>query len=248
MLNIIIPIAGTSELFEKAGYIYPKPLIEINGKPMIELVLENLIAVKREKKFTFIIREEDRINFHLDNTLKLLVPDANTVSIKRPTQGALCSVLMSIDNIQPDEELLLLNGDQLIDRDFDQLLYFFSHGDSDAGLVTFTSVHPRWSYVRTDEKNNVLETAEKNPISKNAIAGFYYFKNAHTFIEAATQVLLKDCRINGNFFISSTINEYVLMNKKVLNYPIESHQYHSFYSPQMINEYEIQAKNKYGTV
>ena len=44
-LNIIIPIAGTSELFEKAGYMYPKPLIEINGKPMIELVLKKLELV-----------------------------------------------------------------------------------------------------------------------------------------------------------------------------------------------------------
>src|SRR5437763_8760790 len=101
MLNIIIPIAGTSELFEKAGYIYPKPLIEINGQLMIEMLLENLSSVKQEKKFSFIIREEDCVNFHLDNTLKLLVPDAYVALIKRPTQGALCSVLMSIDSIQP---------------------------------------------------------------------------------------------------------------------------------------------------
>lgn len=242
MLNIIIPIAGTSELFEKAGYIYPKPLIEINGKLMIELVLENLLTIKKEKKFTFIIREEDCINFHLDNTLCLLVPDANIVTIKRPTQGALCSVLMSIDKIDPEDELLVLNGDQLIEQNLDKVLDKFQKAEANAGLLTFLSVHPRWSYARTDEDDNVLETAEKNPISKNAIAGFYYFKNASLFIEAATNVLLKDCRVNDRFFISSTINEYVLMNKKVLNYSIGGPQYHSFYSPQMINEYESSAK------
>jgi NDP-sugar pyrophosphorylase family protein len=242
MLNIIIPIAGTSELFEKAGYIYPKPLIEINGKLMIEMVLENLLPVKTEKKFTFIIREEDCVNFHLDNTLRLLIPDANVATIKRPTQGALCSVLMSIDNIQPDDELLIVNGDQLIDQNLDKVISSFHKEGAEAGLLTFSSVHPRWSYARTDENNHVLETAEKNPISRNAIAGFYYFKNASDFIEAATNVLLKDTRINDLFFISSTINEYVLMNKKVLNFSIGGHQYHSFYSPQMINEYESSVK------
>jgi NDP-sugar pyrophosphorylase family protein len=242
MLNIIIPIAGTSELFEKAGYIYPKPLIEINGKLMIEMVLENLLPVKTDKKFTFIIREEDCVNFHLDNTLRLLIPDANVATIKRPTQGALCSVLMSIDNIQPDDELLIVNGDQLIDQNLDKVIASFHKEGAEAGLLTFSSVHPRWSYARTDENNHVLETAEKNPISRNAIAGFYYFKNASDFIEAATNVLLKDTRINDLFFISSTINEYVLMNKKVLNFSIGGQQYHSFYSPQMINEYESSVK------
>ncbi|MDB5251202.1 MAG: Nucleotidyl transferase [Flaviaesturariibacter sp.] len=241
-LNIIIPIAGTSELFQKAGYIYPKPLIEINGKPMIELVLQNLIAIRLPKKFTFIIREEDIVTFHLDNTLRLLVPDANVVTIKKPTQGALCSVLMSIDNIQPTDALLLLNGDQLIDHDLEKVVTSFIDSAADAGVLTFGSVHPRWSFARTNENNEVLETAEKNPISRNAIAGFYYFSNAAFFIEAASQVLLKDTRINDNFFISSVINEYVLMNQKVFNYSIPSEAYHSFYSPQMISEYESSVK------
>lgn len=242
ILNIIIPIAGTSELFEKAGYIYPKPLIEINGKPMIELVLENLLTIDMEKKFTFIIREEDSLNFHLDNTLRLLVPDANVVTIKKPTQGALCSVLMSIDNIQSTDALLILNGDQLIDTDLDKVVRHFVKDEADAGVLTFSSVHPRWSFARTDESNRVVETAEKNPISKNAIAGFYYFSNAAMFIEAASNVLLKDTRVNDYFFISSAINEYVLMNKKVLNVSIGAEQYHSFYSPQMIQEYESSSK------
>ena len=237
-LNIIIPIAGTSELFEKAGYMYPKPLIEINGKPMIELVLKNLLTIDLPKKFTFIIREEDCLNFHLDNTLRLLVPNANIVSIKKSTQGALCSVLMSIDHMQPGDSLLILNGDQLIEYNLERVLRHFIKQDAEAGLLTFSSVHPRWSFARTTDSNEVLETAEKNPISKNAIAGFYYFNDASDFVEAASNVLLKDTRINDNFFISSAINEYVLTNKKVLNYSIESDQYHSFYSPQMIKEYE----------
>jgi len=237
-LNIILPIAGTSELFEKAGYIYPKPLIEINGIPMIELVLQNLLNINLPKKFTFIIREDDCLSYHLDNTLRLLVPDANVVTIKKPTQGALCSVLMSIDNIQPEEGLLILNGDQLIEGDVEKVLQFFIEEKAEAGILTFTSVHPRWSFARTNEKNEVIETAEKNPISKNAIAGFYYFRSAELFIDAASNVLLKDTRINDSFFISSVINEYILMNKRALNYSIRSEQYHSFYSPQMIKEYE----------
>ncbi len=80
MLKIIIPLAGSSELFSNAGYYYPKPLIEINGSTMIELVLKNPSSIKRAHQFIFIIRDEDALKFHLDNTLKLLSPNCEVIN------------------------------------------------------------------------------------------------------------------------------------------------------------------------
>jgi NDP-sugar pyrophosphorylase family protein len=236
MLKIIIPLAGTSELFEKAGFFYPKPLIEINGTPMIQLVIERINAIKIPHQLIFILREEDVLKFHLDNTLKLLSPNCDIIKLKNDTKGALCSILMAVDKIDPNDSLLILNGDQIIDSDFGQIINYFNENQTQVGIVTFKSIHPRWSFAKI-ENNQVLQTAEKNPISENAIAGYYYFKNADDFFNCAFECILKDVQLDGKFYISPVINEYILKNKKVLNYSIETNKYHSFYSPQMINKY-----------
>jgi NDP-sugar pyrophosphorylase family protein len=241
MLKVIIPIAGTSELFNPSEYFYPKPLIEINGKPMIEVVLENIMSFSQPFDIIFIIKDQDAKKFYLENTLKILAKNANIITLKKETKGALCSVLMSIDLVQDEDEILILNGDQIIDANFDDIYQFWNESKSDGGLVTFNSVHPRWSYVKSEE-GKVTETAEKNPISNHAIAGYYYVKSAKDFFEAAFSVILNENQINGAYFISSIYNEMILKGKKINIYPIAPNQYHSFYSPEKIKNYELQTR------
>lgn len=243
MLKIIMPLAGTSELFTNAGYHYPKPLIEINGKTMIEWVLENPSMIKRQHQFVFIIKEEDVSKFHLDNTLKLICPGCEIIKLKQTTKGALCSVLMAIDKINPNDSLLILNGDQILDLDFDQVDQYWLNEKCDAGIVTFNSVHPRWSYARI-ENDEVVQTAEKNPISNHSIAGYYYFENAGLFFESAFKIIKNDVQLDGMFYISPVLNQYVLDSKKIKSYKIDKTKYQSFYSPQLLVEYERNIKSK----
>ena len=237
MLKIIVPLAGSSELFINAGYSYPKPLIEIKGIPMIQHVTENIETIPGQSQFIFIIMEDETVKYHLDNTLRLLSPECEIVILKKGTRGGLCSVLMAIEKIDDDDQLIIVNGDQIIEEDFNDIYKFWINNNADAGIVTFKSVHPRWSYARI-ENEVVIQTAEKNPISTNAIAGYYYFANASLFFDCAFQVIKNDEQLNGSYYISPVLNEYVLRNKKVITYPIKPEQYHSFYSPQMINKFE----------
>lgn len=237
MINIIIPLGGTSELFASAGYFYPKPLIEVKGKPMIELVLENPMKIDLEKHFIFIVKEEDCNKFHLDNILKILCPGSTIIKLKNDTKGGLCSVLMAIDEIKHDDSLLILNGDQLIDYNFNKILTYWSNLNADAGLVIFKSVHPRWSYVRLID-GKAVQTAEKNPISSNAIAGVYYFNNAGTFFKSAFNTIKNDVQLDGKYYISPVINDLVLNNKTIIPFQIDNREYHSFYSPQVLQDYE----------
>lgn len=237
MLKIIIPLAGSSDLFINAGYHYPKPLIEINGKTMIELVVENPSKIKRDHQFIFIIKEEDVNKFHLDNTLRLICHGCEIVKLKKDTKGALCSVLMSIDKINSEDSLLILNGDQVLDIDFNLVDQFWESEGAEAGIVTCTSVHPRWSYARI-ENNEVVQTAEKNPISNQSIVGYYYFKNASNFFNAAFNTIKNEVKYDDNYYISPVINQFVLNNNKTKNFTITNDEYHSLYSPQMLVEYE----------
>ena len=184
MLKIIIPLAGTSELFIEAGFHYPKPLIELSGKTMIEWVIQNPSKIARQHQFIFILKEEDVVKHHLDNALKLVSPGCEIVKLGKGTKGGLCSTLMAIDKIDQNDSLLILNGDQIIDIDFNKVDAFWQKEKVRAGIVTFTSVHPRWSYARI-ENGEVVQTAEKNPISSHSIAGYYYFEKAEEFFEAS---------------------------------------------------------------
>jgi len=241
MLKVIIPIAGSSELFNPSEYFYPKPLIEINGRPMIEVVLDSLHEFSVPLDIIFIIRNEDAKKYYLENTLKILAKNAGIVTLKKETKGALCSVLMAIDQVNDDDELLILNGDQIIDESFDAIYQYWQSNQSDGGLVTFRSVHPRWSYVKSED-GLVIETAEKKPISNYAIAGYYYTRSARDFFEAAFNVILNENQINESYYISSAFNELILKNKKINTYEIDSDRYHSFYSPEKIKHYELQSR------
>ncbi|WP_276133800.1 glycosyltransferase family 2 protein [Polluticoccus soli] len=239
MLKIIVPLAGSSEQFANAGYMYPKPLIEITGKPMIQLVIE-YAAISVPHQFIFIIKEEDSLRYHLDNTLRLLSPGCDIVKLKKNTKGGLCSVLMGIDKISADDSIVVINGDQVFSEDFNSIYDYWAENGADAGVVTFKSVHPRWSYARIEE-GMVVQTAEKNPISNHAIAGYYFFARAEQFFECAYQAILNDVQHEGSYYISPVMNEYVLRNKRVLNYAIETDKYYSFYAPHLMQEFEKQA-------
>lgn len=241
MINILVPLGGQSLFFESDEYPFPKPLIEINGKSMIELVIENLSSIKEDSKFIFVVKTEDCNKYHLDNVLNLLT-DSKCVIIKLDgeTKGAVCSALIAIENINNQKKLIITNGDQIINHDLNEILKYFENKNVDAGVICFSSVHPKWSYVRLDEDNKIIETAEKRPLSKNAIAGFYYFKQGSDFVKYAMKSIEKDSNVNGLYYIAPTLNEMVLENKNLEIFMIDNSQYHSFYSPQKIKEYENQ--------
>jgi len=94
--------------------------------------------------------------------------------------------------------------------------------------------------VRLDEYQHVVETAEKRPISRHAVAGLYYFKKGHDFVDSAMSMIQKDSSVNGSFYISPTLNEMILKGKVITTTSVNTDDYHTFYTPQKIKEYETQ--------
>lgn len=240
MINVLLPAMGTST-FYKDSY-FPKPLYEINGKTMLELVVENYKELD-PNQYIFVFSEEDCLKFHLDTSAKLLSPASRVIKLRNQTAGALCTSLMAVEYINEDDSLIIANSDQIIDVDYKKVIEHFESQGDDAGIITFPNIHPRWSYARKDEnENEIVEVAEKRPISKDAIAGFYYFKRGGDFIEAAKKALIKQNNLDGKYYISASINEMILMGKRVGYFDIEKEQYKSFYSPAKVKEYEESLK------
>ncbi len=238
-MQVLIPLAGHSTFFPADEYPFPKPLIEIAGVPMIEWVLTNVKSLCPQASCIFVVREQDITRFSLDATLKLLAGDsAKVVSIKNITKGALCSCLLAIDELDLEQPLVIMNGDQIIDANLGTIVREFVRKSADAGVIVFDSVHPRWSFVRADSNGLVFEAAEKQVLSRNAIAGFYYFKTANQFFQAAMGCIEAGQSHNDSYFIAPCLNQLILSDKKVVSGCVPSEKYHSFYSPAKIAEFE----------
>lgn len=240
-MNVIVLMAGPSKDFEGKGYVYPKYLLEYNGEPIIQCVVESLAPLKGS--ISFVIRKEDDDKAYLGSTLQILSPKCSVYRVNEETQGAVCSALFAIDSINNEEELVVINGDQLIRKGIINAVRDFREKSYDGGIIVFRSVHPRWSYVALDENGFVNETSEKRPISNMATAGLYYYKHGNDFVNAAFNTIRKDVNYNGKYYICSTYNELILNQQNVGVYEIDKNDYISFSTPQMYENYLNHKKN-----
>lgn len=234
-MNVIILAAGGSSPSTDADG-YPICLTEINGQPLIELLLEKWKGI--EVNFAVMMRKEDIDRYHMDHVIHQVTSDAKVYPISAPTAGAACTALMAVEQVNSDEPLVILNGDELLDIDYQQPLAFFASENLDAGTVVFDSVHPRYSYVRLNQDGLVTEAAEKNPISRNATAGFYWYRNGSDFVAAAMSSIRKHALSDTPYFICPLFNEMILEQKKVGVYQIEKTDYKPFKSQQQIQKFQ----------
>jgi dTDP-glucose pyrophosphorylase len=180
--------------------------------------------------------------YHLDNIVRLLAPNSTVIEVRGETRGAACTALLAAEMIDNGEELLVVNGNELIDADFEAVVKDFRKRKLDAGAITFSSVHPRYSYVKLDKDGFVVEAAEKRPISQNATAGFYWYAQGKTLVAALKGMIRKDAAVNGNYYICPAFNEVVLAQGKVGTYSIGAKQYHPLKSERQIDLYEREAR------
>ena len=234
---IVLPTAGGDEAFKDRGFPYCKPLTEIHGKPLIEHVWRSLAPLSASRH-VFVIRKEDAKRAHLGDVLRLMDPDCAVIATEGPTAGAACTALLAIEQIDPERELVISNGDQVLTCDMASAVADFRRRDLDGGTLIFDSVHPRWSFVRIGENSLVTEAAEKRPISRHATAGFYYFKRGRDFIRSAQEMIRKDAHVDGAFYVCPAFNEMILRHARIGVYPISRTDYVSLANPQNVEEYE----------
>jgi len=217
--NIVIPMAGRGQRWIDAGYIFPKPLVEINNTPMIQLVLENL---NLDGKYIFICLKEHIEKFSLDILLKNLKPNSKIITVDSITEGATSTVLLAKNFFDDENPLIIANCDQWLDWSSSDFINFLDKKKPDGAIVTFTSTHPKNSFVKINNEGKIIEVAEKKPISNLANVGIFYYKSGHEFISAMEAMIQKNLRINNEFFIAPAYNELDLESKNVLPYHVQN--------------------------
>lgn len=242
MINVLIPMAGGDKLFREAGYPFAKPMVEIAGRSLVEHAFDGLREIP-DARFIFIIRKEDDQRFYMRDVLELMVPGCVVIRADGDTAGAACTALLGIDYLLGDDELLIANADQVITADLAAVIDGFRAAGLDGGTITFESVHPRWSFVKTDENGLVIEAAEKRPISRHATAGVYYFRRSKDYVAAAQAMIAKGASVNGLYFVCPCFNEMILDQKRIGIWPIARDDYISLATPQAVEEYDQNLRN-----
>jgi len=216
-LNVLIPMAGAGSRFEQAGYTFPKPLIDVQNKPMIQVVVENLNI---KANFIYIVQKSHREKYNLDTLLNLITPNCKIVEVDGLTEGAACTALMAKEYINTNAPLFFANSDQFVEWDSNEFMYKMQETDADGGIVTFRATHPKWSFAKVDENGLVTEVAEKNPISDIATVGYYYWKHGSDFVKYAEQMIDKNIRVNNEFYVCPVFNEAVADCKQIRTFDI----------------------------
>lgn len=214
MLNIVIPMAGAGSRFANAGYKNPKPLIEINGMPMIKLVINNLRPMQQHR-FIFVCQQEHIKEFDLVDKLLTWAPCSKVIGINGLTEGAACTVLAAREFIGVEDPLMIANSDQYVDLDIDEYLKYMAGNKFDGLIMTMKANDPKWSYVGFSEQGDVNRVVEKKVISDEATVGIYNFARGGDFIKAADEMIAKNIRTNNEFYVAPAYNLLIEQNKRI---------------------------------
>ncbi len=231
-INIVIPMAGSGSRFTDVGYQDPKPLIDLFGKPMIENVINNLIP-KNNFKFIFICQEVDFKSYNLRSIFNRIIgSNWDYVTTSSLSDGPASTVMLAKDLLEDSSELIVANSDQIIDADITEFINDARKDSSDGYIMTFPANEDRWSYAKIDDYGNVKEVAEKKIISTHATVGIYYFKSSKLFKFGYHEMVSKNLRVNGEFYVAPIYNELCLDNKMVKIWEIEKSKMHGIGTPQ----------------
>ena len=221
MLNIVIPMAGAGSRFAFKGYKEPKPLISIHGTPMIQAVIQNLKPAEPHR-FIFICQRTQVKEFGLHKKLTEWASNSSVFEIDGLTEGAACTVLVAKSLIDSDTPLMIANCDQYVDIDINYYLRTLKYSNLDGLIMTMRANDPKWSFVDLNNEGYVRRVVEKQVISNEATVGIYNFRNGHSFVIAAEEMIAKNERINGEFYVAPTYNNLIATGHKVGIYNIGS--------------------------
>lgn len=239
-LHIIMPMAGEGSRFLKEGWTTPKPLIELKGIPLFKRAIGSVAISGAPMKYSFIVRKEHIVKYHIDEQVKAILPDANVFFVEKTTRGAVETCLVAESAIAEDDAIVVMDCD----------LEFRSKGyiegirsilqqpieKTNGGmLVSFESTDPRYSYAEVDEKMIVKRTAEKEVISNHALCGAYFFSTGKGFLNAAHRLLNEPVFTKPEFYVSLLYNYLLAVGETVRLATMED--YRSYGTPEELKRY-----------
>jgi len=196
-------------------------LISVEGKPMIQLVVDNINISARH---IFVVQKEHYEQHNLELVLRLIAPECKIIQVDGVTEGAACTTLLAKEYIDNDDPLLIANSDQFIEWDSNEFMYSMVADEIDGGILTFTARESKWSFAKLGADGYVTRVAEKDPISDLATCGVYYWKKGSDYVASAENMIANDRRVNGEFYVCPVYNEAISAGKSIKTFGVQKMQ------------------------
>lgn len=235
-INILVLAAAETE---SPGISCNRPpvLIEVGGKSVLEIIMENCSGIGKST-FRFAYLKQDIQRYHLDSITNLVCENSQCIAISNKTMGSACTALLSVCDMDPEEELLVISANELVNVDLNEAIQSFRSGNTSAGVLVFKSINPNYSYVRLDSLGKIVEAAQRRPISNIATTGTFWFSKTGDFIRCVKSMILNGESVDGLFYIAPVLNELILEHKNVGYYQIPNHAYQPLKSLRQVEKFE----------
>lgn len=235
-MKVVIPMAGAGSRFAKQGDLTPKPLIQVQGKTLIELAVKSFNV---DAHFVFVTRKFDDAthNTQLSALLKSLRPDHTEIQLSQISQGASDSVLAAEHVINTDEPLVIYNCDQIFQWDPQEFMQFVNAQACDGAIVLYNSTDPKNSFA-VIEQNKVTQVVEKKAVSDHALVGFHYWRRGSDFVRSARK-LKQEFITSGRpeCYVSETYNYLIQEGAHIAPYHVASHVFVPLGTPEDVATY-----------
>ncbi len=231
-MNVLILCAGKGSRFADQGYSLPKPLIDVNGEPMLKVVIDSLGV---EANYIFVVQKEHREKYGMDSMLNLICPGCKIIEVDGVTEGAACSALLAKEFIDNGHPLLIANADQKVSYNAIDMFYKAQEQQLDGAVLTFSSYSPKWSFVKMNENGFISEVAEKEVISDRATCGVYYWAKGEDFVWSAEKMIAENKRVKGEFYLFPSVAELIGRGAKFIEYPVD--EMHGLGTPEDLQHY-----------
>ena len=229
--QLIIPMSGIGKRFIEAGYTVPKPLIEVDGKPIIEHVI-NLFPGTTD--VSFICNSQHLAETNMCAVLKSICPDGKIYEVPlEPRHGPVHAVAQIFNHIKDDEEVIVSYCDYGTYWDYEKFLKELREHQDDGGIACYIGFHPHmlgsdnYAFLKDDGNNYMIEIQEKKPFTDNkmneyASNGTYYFKSGRIMKKYFQQMMNMKMSINNEYYVSMVYNLMVADGLKVRIFQIDN--------------------------
>ena len=240
---IFVPMAGAGDRYARAGYAAPKPLIEVDGVPMIERVVRSFEGAGR---FLFTVSRLHAERTPLLAVLRRIAPSAEVAVIEAHKDGPVRTLLDCAGSIPDDEEVVLNYCDFGVDWSFGAFRAWLARGAWDGAMTAYRGFHPHslgptlYAYLRHDGER-VTEVREKHHFTPDrmgeyASSGLYYFRRGRDLVRLARELVASGERVPGEFYVSMVMQRLIAEGGRVGVHPLD--HFYQWGTPEDLRDYE----------
>lgn len=244
LVQIVIPMSGFGERFRRAGYAVPKPLIEVDGKPIIGHVIDMFPG---ETDFIFICNEDHLANpdYRMAQILQVLCPTGRIIGIPAHKLGPIHAVRQVEHLLDPARPVIVNYCDFTCYWNWDHFKSFIADTACAGAIPAYKGFHPHtlgttnYAYIKEVAGENAktvngddvhgawaLDIQEKQPYTDNrmeefASSGTYYFASAKIMSDAFKQTMDQNINVGGEYYVSLAYKPMFAQGDKVAVYPLQ---------------------------